>query len=505
VTNCKDTYAFLSSVRDRNVPAAAPTVDLPSLQKFGLIQFLSAGDYAQATQALRALSADEVALAQAQAARAQAQSTLAGDERRTHSILFHLEGEAKRTALLGETAQAEQAYRAADADATARSKVVADLIAKKSLLDTLVPGAGGYVALTPFGAMETRRLGLALYRFSDVDFSSYWAVRQQVTRDLNDIADRASQAFAALAPPLSGVERSSVWTIAIGLAKGGSDLPAGEQAFLQAYGQIGRLSGNPENRLMAAEILATRPQAVDQALPLLTQLEGQVRKLGVPHDASLGVAAILLLGRRADGTFAAENLRHFLTITNSYESAALLGIMNVPTDQLAAKFAAYSATFRGWGFQPSEDVALASAYLALSEVPVDGMTPKLAILSKGLAAYLQYPLVAAAIVASIPVLEANEALGLLEEAYEIIGRRAMPAAPSELLCLAVRMIHGVRSATVTGLDTTATAAPAPMPYYGGPGFIFVPIVVFRAGYYSTFGGIAGVHPGHAHVGGGFVG
>lgn len=67
------------------------------------------------------------------------------------------------------------------------------------------------------------------------------------------------------------------------------------------------------------------------------------------------------------------------------------------------------------------------------------------------------------------------------------------------------MIHGVRSATVTGLDTTATAAPAPMPYPGGPGFFFVPIVVFRAGYYSTFGGIAGAHPGHAHVGGGFVG
>ena len=164
--------------------------------------------------------------------------------------------------------------------------------------------------------------------------------------------------------------------------------------------------------------------------------------------------------------------------------------------------------FASWGYEPSEDVELSSAYLTVSELPVEGVSTKLAIISKGLHAYLQYPLVASAILAAIPVLEANETLNILEQAYEIVGRRAMPMTPPELICLAVRMVHGVRPQTIQSLDTTATptASSAARGYYYGPGFFFVPIFIAHGAYYSTYSGIGGAHPGHAHfAAGGFTG
>jgi hypothetical protein len=121
--------------------------------------------------------------------------------------------------------------------------------------------------------------------------------------------------------------------------------------------------------------------------------------------------------------------------------------------------------------------------------------------------YLQYPLVASAILASIPVLEANDTLNLLEQAYGIIGRSAGGLSQAELICLAVRMIHGIRTETITGVDTTATVVPAAASYYAyGPRFFFVPIIIAHGAYYSTYSGFGGAHPGHAHfVGGGFTG
>jgi hypothetical protein len=164
--------------------------------------------------------------------------------------------------------------------------------------------------------------------------------------------------------------------------------------------------------------------------------------------------------------------------------------------------------FGSWGFAESDDVELASAYLAVSELPAEGINTKLAIISKGMATYLQYPLVASAVLASIPVLEANETLHLLEQAYDEIGRRAMPLAQPELITLAVRMIHGIRNETLSKLDTTAAVRPVAPMGYRGPygGFYGVPMYVFYGSYFATYGGLGGIHPGHAHFGpGGFGG
>ena len=217
-----------------------------------------------------------------------------------------------------------------------------------------------------------------------------------------------------------------------------------------------------------------------------------------------------MLGRRADGTIALPNLTQYLTVTRSYESAALLAIVNLPVPDLAAKFQSLRTMFARWGYRPSEDVELSSAYLAVSEIPIEGITTKLAIIAKGLATYLEYPLVAASVLASLSTLEANDTLNLLEHAYDIVGRRAAPMSQAELICLAVRMLHGIRNELVGPLDATAAAAAKLPPGVYGPRFFFVPIMVMPFGYFSTYSGVGGAHPGHVHGfggagGGGFVG
>lgn len=503
MANCQDVSAFLTGVSNRNVTTTLPDPDLASLQQLNLIQRLSTDQYAQLVQSIQQLQSARTAIAQETTTRSQLAYSVQEEDRKVHSVLFRFEGRDKQTAALQKEAQDQAALRATDADLTTRIRGFNQLMANQSLLDTLTPYAGGYVALTGAGVLQLRQLGIRLYRVSDVPFANYWAESQQTDQDLNALATRGAQYVGGLAGALPSVDRSYLWAISIGLAKLAPDPTLGGPLFLDAYNQLGSLAHNDENRLLSAEMLASLRHSVAESVPLLGDLDKQVRKLGVPKESSLGVASMLLLGQREDGTFATENLATFLRVTRSYESAALLAIVNKPIPDLEQKFGYLQRTFGGWGFEPSEDVELASAYLTISELPLEGMTTKLAIIVKGMGAYLQYPLVASSILAAIPVLEANETLNLLEQAYEIVGRRAMPMDQPELICLAVRMVHGVRNETAQGIDSTGKVVPPPPGgYFYGPRFFFVPILVAHGAYYSTFSGVGGAHPGHAHFGGG---
>ena len=505
MTNSKDVYTFLDSVRTRNVTTTLPAPDLATLSQAGIVKLLTADQFAQATRDASTLEAGRAALGSEIDQRNRLAATVRAEDERTHSILFHLEGRDRRQAETDQESKDAAALTAMQGDLTARQQQFDALLQQRALLDSLTPFPGGYVGLTGYGALQLRDLGVRLYRASDVDFSAYWQEVRQVDQELNGIAERSSAYFAQLAPRLASSDRSYLWAIAVGLAKTQADFSQTANGFLSAYGAIGGLAHNDENRLLSAEILAAIPRPLTDTVRLLGPLETEVRRVGVPKESSLGVASLLLLGQRQDGSFALPQLANFLKVTRSYESAGLLAIVNRPFEDLTTKFPSLRALFASWGYQPSEDVELAASFLTLSDLPADGISTKLTILSRSLIAYLQYPLVASAILASIPVLEANETLNLLEHAYEIIGRRAMPMSQAELLCLAVRMIHGIRSETVGGLDTTATARPAGFTYLPTQRFFFVPIVILHGSYYSTFGGFGGAHPGHLHAFGGGMG
>ncbi len=101
----------------------------------------------------------------------------------------------------------------------------------------------------------------------------------------------------------------------------------------------------------------------------LAKLDHQLKhEAHVPNPLSVGVAATMLFGRRYDGTFPTDRFMEFSKITSSYESAAILSIFNVPSDQLVSKFQSFRMLFNSWNFEVSEDTELASAYLATSDL-----------------------------------------------------------------------------------------------------------------------------------------
>src|SRR5260370_37423750 len=121
---------------------------------------------------------------------------------------------------------------------------------------------------------------------------------------------------------------------------------------------------------------------------------------------------MVMYGRKFVRSVPTERLIQILQMTKLFESAAILSVLNVPSDQLAARFQSYRSMFSMWGFRQSEDTELASAYLSLSGLGPDDVRTKLSIIVDGMRTYLEYPLVAAAILTSIPTLEANELLDL---------------------------------------------------------------------------------------------
>jgi hypothetical protein len=505
VTTCKNVLTFLDSISQAKVTAEPSAADIAALAQLSIVRTLSNDQFQALAKELEGMASTRDALERDGQEHARLAYTLDGEREKTHSILFHFERAQSQQADQAKLAADQEALKAVDSDLQARQQAFADLTAKKALLDSAVPYSAGYVALTGIGSMALRNLRLQMYRVGDMEFPAYWAQTQQIDRELNDLAGQAAAYTSALATTLPGVDPSYLWAISIGLSKSGGDPNAKVQGFLDAYNAIGSLAKNPENRLLSAEVLASLGRPVSEAMPTLTELDKEAHKAGVPKESALGVAAILFLGQRRDGTFATENLKPFLGLTRSYESAALLAVVNAPYQDLAAKFQSAKARFQSWGYEPSEDVELSSAYLTVTDLPLEGVGTKLAIIAKGLSTYLRYPLVGASILASIPVLEANDTLNLLEEAYEILGRRTGPMSQAELICLAIRLVHGVKVATVNELDPTAPPPPVSFQYGPRMPMFFVPVIIVGGGYYSTYSGIGGAHPGHVHTTGGFTG
>lgn len=290
------------------------------------------------------------------------------------------------------------------------------------------------------------------------------------------------------------------------------------QKFQVAIGSLQHFKSTLENKLMAAEIMTAFRGNLSQPLTdsdlqnlsdTLEKLDKEVRHDKVPKELSVGVAAIILFGKRFDGTFPTDRFVEFCKITSSRESAAILAVVNVPIDQLAAKFQGFRGLFSSWGYILAEDTELASAYLSVSDFAPAEVSAKLTIIVDSFRNYLEYPLVASAILASIPTLEANETLDLVQKAYTLLGTYATDLFPPELLSLSVRMIHGIKNELVKELDPTAKINNTPMQFTYVPSNMFflyyAPLIVAHSYYYATFSGIGGFHPAHVHGVGGFMG
>jgi len=449
---------------------------------------------------------------------AGAEATLEEEERKTHSILFHFEGKDKKQAEL-ETVESERnVVSKEEADIDGIDSKIKELVGKKSMIDRMVQYDGRYLALTGLGVITLNDLNVRNYRVSDSQFSDFIEESKETSGELRSIAERGSFYESNIRTEFPNTDPSQLWSVSIGLAKLQGDQNQINQRFLLSLAVLHHFSSTIENKMMAAEIMtssrADPSQSPNSDLQSLSEtlitLEKKVRHdAKVPKQLSAGVAAIIMFGRRFDGTYPTDKLVEFSKMTSSYESAAILSIINDSSDQLPGKFQSFRSLFSSMGYEKSEDTELASAYLSISDLGPDDVKTKMTIILDALKNYLEYPVVAGAILASIPTLEANETLDLMEKAYSLLGSYATGLERSELISLSVRMIHGIKNELVKSLDPTAKIEKTPVQFTYIPSNLFFlyygPLIIAHTSYYSTFSGIGGVHPAHVHGVGGFMG
>ena len=469
---------------------------------------------------------DQMHVARAQ--QEQSAASLQQDESKEHSFVFRLEGkEAKdelKERVQGETADVSREQ----SELSAMGTKVNELIQEKSMLDRMVAYNGAYLALTDLGKLVLNDLIVRSYRVADQEFGDFLAEIKATYAELRSIADTATYYVLTLRPEVPdlqddssdtgaaaqgqpGVEAPSLlWSTSLGLAKLRGDATQIEQRFVQALRVAEGLDPTVADSLMAAEVMtATSGQDIPGLGSALKNLNQQLRRDGVPKEESPGASAIVLAGRRYDGTFPVERFPQFKQLTSSSQAAAILSILNVPYDGLASKFQGFRSMFVSWGYTASEDVEVASAFLAIGELGAEEVAEKVKYVVEQLRNYLEYPLVAGAILSSIPVLESHEVLDLMEKAVTLLSGYARGLERSQLVALAVRMIHGVRNEIVKEIDTTAKITPTPIQftYPWTPGFFFWyrPIIIVHGAHFSTFAGMGAFHPAHSHGVGGFAG
>ena len=526
---CSDVRAFLSRINNHEElgpTTPIPLADIDYLSANGYVLRTNKDDYNKGVQDVARLSQMTAQMNAEKAEEEQAAATLQKDERKEHSFSFHFEGEGVKGEL-SRRIQNERAVVSTDeSELNAIEANVNELIQKKSTIDRMVPYGDGYLSLTGLGSVVLNDLDERNYRVADQEFSDFLSEFKATYAELRSIADKATSYVTLLKPKMSNIEDnvhpdieneghptveapSLLWSTAIGLAKLQGDTNQVGERFIQAFNGLQDFDSTVPNKLMAAEIMTAANQDLQSLESALTSLDKQIMGQGVPKEISAGVAATIMAGRRYDETYPMDRFVQLKQLSLSYEAAAILAVMNLSYADLSAKFQSFREMFTAWGYMASEDTEIASAFLAIGELNQNEVFEKLKYIVEQLQNYLAYPLVAAAILASIPVFESHEVLDLMEKAVTMLSGYARSLERSELVALAVRMIHGVRNELVKEIDSTAkiSATPVQFTYGGHPGFFFwyCPIIVAHSSYHSTFSGMGGFHPAHSHGVGGFAG
>jgi hypothetical protein len=516
---CSAVRTFFSQIAEKSVSMQIPQADIDFLTSSGYVSVMQKEEYDEALVEISDLEKLNEQLMRERDEAESARALLEEEEGRTHSILFHFESSDKRKAELERAENQRNVFLKEEADVNEVDSKLKEHLQKKSMIDRMVQYNGRYISLTGLGVITLNDLNIRNYRISDMEFSAFIQERMATYSELRSIADKGKFYVSVLETEFPETDPSQLWSVSIGLGKLQGDPNQINQRFLLSLGIAQHFKSNLENKMMAAEIM-TACKANPSEMPTnsdlqslaesLVGLEKKARKdAHVPKELSVGVAATILFARRYDGTFPIDKLVEFSKMTLSSESAAILSVLDVPLDQISNKFVQFKSLFGFWGYEESEDTDLASAYLAISDFTRDEVKDKMNIILNGLRNYLEYPLVATAILTSIPTLEANETLDLMEKACTLLGVFAPSLERSELISLSVRMIHGIKNELVKELDPTAKIAETPIQFAHAPSTVFfpyyTPLILAHSYYHSTFSAFGGAHPAHVHGFGGFTG
>jgi hypothetical protein len=513
---CSVVRTFFSQIAGKSVSMQIPEADMDFLTTNGYVSLMQKEQYDKALAEISDLGKiNEESMHERDEAES-AKALLEEDERKTHSILFHFESKDKQKAELERVESQTKVVSKEEADVAEVDSKIKEHLQMKSMIDRMVQYDGRYISLTGLGVITLNDLNVRNYRVSETEFSDFIQERMATFSELRSIADKGNFYMSVLNNESPDADLSQLWSVSIGLGKLQGDPNQISERFLLSLDIVQQFKSNLENKMMAAEIMTASKINTSQ-VPTNSDLQSLAESLvsleekarhdaHVPKELSVGVAATILFARRYDGTFPIDKLVEFSKMTLSSESAAILSVLDVPLDQISNKFTQFRSLFGSWGYEESEDTDLASAYLAISDFTRDEVKDKMTIILDALKNYLEYPLVATAILTSIATLEANETLDLMEKASTLLGTFAPSLERSELVSLSVRMIHGIKNELVKELDPTAKIAETPIQFTHVPSTVFfmylTPLILAHSYYHSTFSAFGGAHPAHVHGFGG---
>lgn len=513
---CSVVRTFFSQIAGKSVSMQIPEADMDFLTTNGYVSLMQKEQYDEALVEISDLGKISEESMHERDEAESAKALLKEDERKTHSILFHFESKDKQKAGLERVESQMKVVSKEEADVAEVDSKIKEHLQKKSMIDRMVQYDGKYISLTGLGVITLNDLNVRNYRVSETEFSDFVQERMATFSELRSIAHKGGFYVSVLNTELPDEDLSQLWSASIGLGKLQGDPNQISERFLLSLDIVQQFKSNLENKMMAAEIMTASKMNTSQ-VPTNSDLQSLAESLvsleekarhdaHVPKELSVGVAATILFARRYDGTFPIDKLVEFSKMTLSSESAAILSVLDVPLDQISSKFTQFRSLFGSWGYEESEDTDLASAYLAISDFTRDEVKDKMTIILDALKNYLEYPLVATAILTSIATLEANETLDLMEKASTLLGNFAPSLERSELISLSVRMIHGIKNELVKELDPTAKITLTPIQFTYLPSIVFfryrTPLILAHSYYHSTFSALGGAHPAHSHGFGG---
>lgn len=523
---CIEVRTILSQLYDREPVTPVPSTDLEYLSANGYLLKTTKEDYEKGVNDVARMSQVLARIDTERSAEQQAKAALQADLGKEHSFQFHFEGKEAKDELSERIQKDTAAISGDESELNQLEANVNRLIQQKSTIDRMVACDGEYLSITGLGTLVFNDLSVRNYRVADQEFPDFITEIKATYAELRSIGDKAAAYVSRIRFQVPEIEvlrssengedddsdilaRSLLWSTAIGLAKLPGDIVQLDNRFIESLNALRTFNSMLPNKLMAAEIMtAASSQEIATLESALSNLDNQLRKQGVPKEQSAGVAATIMAGRRFDGSYPVDKFIQFKHLTKSSEAASILAIMNVPYDGLSSRFQEFRSLFSSWGYMTSENTEIAAAFLGIGELSAAEVELKLKYIVEQLQNYLAYPIVAAAILASIPVFEAHEVLDLMEKAVTLLSGYGTGLERSQLVTLAVRMIHGVRNEIVRQIDPTAKITGTPVQFTYGPHplfFGYYPVIIAHSSYNATFSGMGGFHPAHSHGVGGFAG
>ena len=467
---CSDVRTFLAEVADRTISTQIEEDDLDFLASNGYIARISRADHERVAAELANLDQMTAELQQEEEEEAVDERNVRHDEKHVHGIRYHLEGREKKEAEKAKVEKEEELVAEERTEIAQKDSQVMELIRKKSALDKQVQYGNEYLTLTEFGLRMLHDLNVKNYRVAGADFPDIADECRATIDALQAIAQRARFYFDSIRPSVVSGEEvlyedmndeemrrirqrgldSQIWAVSVGLAKiETEDEPALKEEYLRTLAMLrfgDRFHSNLDSNVIAAEIITLSSMLpTEEQIQSLSELDGQLRHKMVPEDLSIKVAATILCG---GGSL--EEYLECAKVTKSYSAAAMLSIIDIPSDDLRDKFKSFKSVFDSWGYSASEDTDLAAAYLSMTKLTPDDIgrdqlyagRSKMVTVVDGVKNDLEFPLLPAAILTSIAALDADEVLDLMEKGAAILHSVAPDLERPELVSLAVRMVYG---------------------------------------------------------------